>query len=658
MAISVPPRPSEDESPRLAVRSIPPTPKASAVRALAEKLEGRNFHEAAAWALARAAVDPADLRRRLERPAPMRVPGAVLWIVEADVWTPAIVPYIANYRESAGRFFPADETLESAPAHPPVRRPKGDPSGSPVLDLEVEGRDHLVHAVRGSVNYLIEQNPLGDSIAEKGVMFPITLVAVSIGLGDGESIDLPATADGSSRAAGALDVLGVEAEDVLGRYRNDPRALSGLVGGIRAIFNRPLGEVSEQELGQANALILPARIIIGFEPDATGTADFAKAVHNYVQLIHGDLPPVPWPETAKVDAKADSVVGELERADLITPNRALYLEGMLSPGAARKLKFPGTPDARGLAIAGTLSSVKAPVHAAIRAGVVQSSERKHLTKGVKAGICAELALRGVRGSLTPKEISNAREALASVYTNPSIWGRDLEPSGRDPSELLEAALKEREAGEEGLATAELGALGGFWLVVYRVLREARFFKEEQYSDGRVPNTVLSALMASEWGLRVLARAVADGRAGEDEIWRVDAEGSRIANVEGGFMKADHVWLRGTVVPYEKVDEASDDDEERDPPPLPEQVLYEKRKALEGAVGTVEQRLRELQEVTGGDGDPLVLKRGLPTAAVDDLTDRLDAVGRELTGYGAIWRLKSDTNDDGPAEEDANGGGSE
>ena len=652
MAISVPSL--STDHPRLAVRSIPPVPKANAVRALAEKLQGRGFAPDAAYALARAAVDPADVRRRLERPAPMRVPGAVLWIVEADVWTPTVVPYIVNYREAAGRYFPSDETALHASGPPPIRRPKGDAAGGPVLDLAVESRDHLVQAVRSSVNYLIEQNPLVDSIAEKGVMFPITLVATAVESGDGEGvIDLPATVDGSSRVASALDVLGLEVENVIGRYRNDPRALPAFVGRIRSIFNRSLDEIAESEIAHANALILPARIVVGFEQDATGNADFAKAVHNYVQLIHGDLPPKVWPDTAKVDAKADSVVAELERADLVTPNKALYLEGMLPPAVARKLKFPSKADERGLVITSTLSSPKSAFRTAIRAGVVQRSERRNVSKGVRAEICAELALRGVRGSLTPKEVSNARDALASVYTHASIWEQDLKPSGRSPAELLEGALAERRAGDEGPVTAELGALGGFWLVARRILREARWFKEEQFKDGRAPNSVLSSLMGSEWGLRVLARALSDGREG-DTVWQVDADGNRIPSVEGGFLEADHAWLRGTVVPPEREEDAEVELPE-DPPPLPEQILLERRKALEGAVAAVEQRHQELLDVSGGDGQPLVESRGLPSAAAEELRERLDRVGRSLIIYGDTWVKRSDASD-GPVEGEITGGG--
>jgi hypothetical protein len=500
----------------------------------------------------------------------------------------------------------------------------------------VEDEEHLVHAVESSVNYLVEHNPLGDSIEEKGVMFPITLVCTAVEVaGNSEAIYLPATADGSSRASGALDVLGIEAEEVVGRYRLEPRDLSGLIGRVRSIFSRSASKVSEAELGQANALTLPARIIVGFDPDASGTADFAKAVHNYVQLIHGDLPPTPWSETAKVDAKADSVVAELERSDVLTPNKALYLEGMLKPEVARKMGFPANPDERGLVIASLLSK-KGPVHAAIRAGVVQASDRRKLTKKAKSEICAELALRSARGGMSPKDASTAREVLANVYGNSAIWGQGLEPSGKDPDQLLAEALEERKVGQAGPATAELGALGGFWLVVHRVLREARFFKEEDFSDSRTPSAVLTALMDSEWGLRVLARAVGDGRKGVSPA-RVDPKGVKSRSAAKGATEAHHAWLRGEVVPpahlgHDKQRSGAAKKEVRSR----ESILNDRRKKLEEAVALVEQRYAELRELETVEGGAVVDTQGLPAPKAEEIRERLEVVTRALVVWGARW----------------------
>ncbi|HEX6666982.1 MAG TPA: hypothetical protein VF081_10360 [Solirubrobacterales bacterium] len=630
------------------MREIARPPKASAVKALVEKFEGKGFDRGSATALARTAVDPADVRRRLERPTPIRVPGALLWVVEADVWTPTVVPYVVNYREAAGRVFPADATVPAAkfPEHPPIRRPSGDHQGRPVLDLQVNDEAHLVHAIESSVSYLVEHNPLGDSIEEKGVMFPITLVCTAVDVAGGKApIHLPATADGSSRASGALDVLGIGAEEIVGRFRSEPRDLAALIGRVRSIFGRSTSEVSEAEFGQANALTLPARIIVGFDPDAAGTADFAKAVHNYVQLIHGDLPPTPWSATAKVDAKADSVVAELERWDLITLNKALYLEGMLDPAQARKLGFPATPDERGLVITSLLSK-KGPVHAAIKAGVVQASDRKKLTKKAKSEICAELALRSARGGMSAKEASIAREVLANIYGNPLIWEQGLEPSDRNPDELLAEALKERKAGKAGVATAELAALGGFWLVVHRVLREPRFFKEEDFSDSRTPSAVLTALMDSDWGLRVLAQAVVDGREARRPA-RVDAKGSKSRSARQDATEAHHAWLRGKVVPPAHLDRnGSGPDSVKEAPRLRERILNDRRKKLEEAIALVEQRHVELREPETVEGSALVDDRGLPSSKAEELRERLEVITRALVVYGARWTENSEPVEEG------------
>jgi hypothetical protein len=644
MAISVPSGKFTSEHSRPAVRTIPPFPKASAIRGLAKKLEGSGFDSSSALSLAQAAVDPTDVRRRLEWPAPIRVPGATLWTIEADVWTPAIAPYVGNYREAASRSFPTDETSDSA-SRRPIRRPKGDPAGRPVLDLEVDDRAALVQALEGSVNYLVEHNNLSDSISEKGVMVPITIAMSRVKLDeDDDSVPLPATVDGSSRTSGAMDVLELSAEDLIDVYGGDPRALSGLVGRVRALASRPLDEVSPEELGKTNALILPARIIVGFEPDSAGRADFAKAVHTFVQLIHGDLPPATWSDTAKVDSKADSVLSELEQANLLTLNRALYMEGMLTPMEARTLSLPETADERGLFIVSVLSDPKESVHSAIRAGVVQPSEKKKVTKWVKAEIAAELALRGARGILPPKEVKKAREVLANVYSSPLIWEQDLRPSGKSSEDLLEEALAEHREGAEGPASAELAALGGFWLVVQRVLRDPRFFKEENFRDGRVPSTVITALVDSEWGLTILAKALADGRKGK-KIEKVDREGEPLVGVSGTAVQADHAWLRGIVVPpRNSAAEAKKavDDHVDDLPPLPDRVILTRRKAFEGSVESLEGSLRDLESVTGGDGDPLVEKQGLPVTFTEDLRERIDSVSRTLVIYGARWADADDT----------------
>lgn len=647
------------ETPRLAVRTIPAVAKARAVAALSEKLQAKGFTQPAADSLARAAVDPADVRRRLDRPAPVRVPGALLWIVETDVWTPAVSPYVVNYREADSRVFPADEAAVSSD-YPPIRRPAGDRDGRPTLDINVQSRDHLVHAVEASIDYLVQHNPLEDSIAERGVMFPITLVSTIIHGAEGDPVAIASTADGSSRAANALAVLGLSGSDVLGEFRRDPRALSGIVGHLRGILERPLTEISEEDLGKANALILPARIVVGFEPDPTGTADFAKAVHNYVALIHGDLPPKAWPETARVDAKADSVVAELEQAEILTPARARYFEGMLSPSEARKKKLSAAADERGLSIVSLLTSKRGGVHAAIRRGIVQRTERKNLTKGVKAELCAELALRSVRSTLSPKEMSGSREVLEDVYQHPSIWEKNLKPSGKSPADLLKEARKERESGKGGPATAELGALGGFWLTARRVLREARFFASQKIRDGRQPRSVLSALMDSEWGLQMLARAISDGREG-DVIWHVDTEGKRVKDAHGKFLMASNDLIRGSIVPPPNKEPKAEDgngDGDGDVPPPPERQLMDRRNAFEAAVELLEQRHGELREPPAPDGEPLVDKKGISSTVADELRNRLEAIRTQLALYGVIWNLQSESASAGDAIETAEAGGEE
>jgi hypothetical protein len=190
-------------------------------------------------------------------------------------------------------------------------------------------------------------------------------------------------------------------------------------------------------------------------------------------------------------------------------------------------------------------------------------------------------------------------------------------------------------------------LGGFWLVVHRVLREPRFFKEEDFSDSRTPSAVLTALMDSEWGLRVLARAILDGRGGMRPA-RVDVKGSKSRSAERGATEAHHAWLRGEVVPPAHLDRAGPGgDSAKAAPRLRERILNERRKKLEEAVALVEQRHSELRDLETVEGGAVVDDRGLPLSKADELRERLEVITRALVVYGARWSENSE-----PAEEAA------
>ncbi len=115
----------EDAMPVTPLASLQRLPKTPAVRSLDTRLSDLGVSAAMATALARAVVDPADARRRLDRLTPIRVPGGIVYALETTVWATAVVPYLVNNREASDRHFPAGVKIGTTEAarYRPLRPP-------------------------------------------------------------------------------------------------------------------------------------------------------------------------------------------------------------------------------------------------------------------------------------------------------------------------------------------------------------------------------------------------------------------------------------------------------------------------------------------------------------------------------------------------------
>ena len=78
-------------------------------------------------------------------------------------------------------------------------------------------------------------------------------------------------------------------------------------------------------------------------------------MESFVHLVHVE-PPKPWDEAASLDAKADSVLNELEAQGQLTPRKKAFYEGMLRPSEAKTLKMGEHLDERALHIVSLISS--------------------------------------------------------------------------------------------------------------------------------------------------------------------------------------------------------------------------------------------------------------------------------------------------------------
>ena len=635
----------DEQRPTAALPAVEPLARKTAHAGLYRKLVERGLDEPSAAAISRAVVDPADARRRLENLVEVRVPGGRLLALDTTLWTSAVASYAVNNREASARRFPAgvEPGQDEAALFRPLRPPTDPPDESARLELRADFTKHLVWSLERSVKYLLDNNDLSESIAAQGVMVAVTAVVVRCAFGDGATpTTMLATVDGSSRVTGAQHVLGLTPADVVLTLPDNERAYRGAIAEILTALDRPDGDVSEQEIRSLRALQLPARLLIGYEPDEIAPVGFARAVESLVHLVHVE-PPKAWDEAASLDSKADSVVAALHDAKVITAQRRAYLDGMLTPEEARQRNLPGEADERALTIVATLSSEQAASKKAVRGGVLELAHaQKAVRKEEKARIAVELALRPVRSEYPPANIKSARGALQSAFLVPALWGRNVTPP-RDVTieQLRDQALAEIDDGDPGIASAVLAGEGAYWLAVHRVLREAHFFPDKSQRDGRSPQRVLEALMATRHGILVLYRAVLDGRDGQPPV-RVDADGKREKAVTGQLLPMTQEWLRGTVVPLDGRDAS---DSPSAPVDLPTRILMKKVSALRSAVGLVEDAHDQLRGVQDATGTPLVDREGIARHTVEELRTRLEAIRDQLFRYGMKWEESNTTGDE-------------
>ena len=670
--------PVNEPVPAASLASMQRLAKTTAVGSFETRLVSLGIPGPMAASLARAVVDPADARRRLDRLTQIRVPGGIVHALETTVWTTAVVPYVVNNREASDRHFPAGVKIGSTEAarYKPLRPPADAPDGSARLEIGAKERNQLIWALERSAKFLLENNDLTESIGAQGVMQHVTIAVVDVAFANGdEPVTMLASVDGSSRVNSAQAVLGLTPHDVLYRFPRDERAHRQFISDHLENLERPAETVSADEVARLRSLEIPARVFVKFEPDPVTPMTFAKAVESFVHLVHVE-PPKPWDEAASLDARADSVLGELLARGQVTPKKKAYLEGMLSPKEAVQTSFPQFLDERALEVVAVISADKPGIYNAVRDGVLLLSKRGgQVRREVKAEIAVELALRGHRSNMTKTDAKGARETLQNAYLHPEIWGKDLKPASGDLEDLRDAALKELADGGPGRACLTIAAQGAYWLSAYRILREARFFDTNKaVRDGRTPQRVLSDLMASRWGIYVLYRAIVDGR-DQVPIVQVDDAGRRQKGVSGKVLEADHAWLRGQVVPQQTGNgggpggagagsasgggTSSGNGAGDGGPTLPDRLLLNRLAAVKKAVDTLEDAHAALREVKDAAGNVLVDHDGVAEDTADEIRVRLEEIRTRFLLYGATWKQKNSQASPGEPgdDDDAEGEGS-
>jgi hypothetical protein len=213
---------------RVLPRPVEPLPSpalAPATRKLADKLTDLfNMSEDAALAFALAAVDPSTVRRVVETPERLPVPGGVILAVRAEVWARCIIPDPRNPRIGPARRHPASNLVgrDESTRFRPLAEPAAAAEGRPELTQRIQNLEHLAWAAKQAHDYVIDNNDWRDSIRNQGVMTEVWLAATTFEHDDGTpSVTIPVTAEGSSRVTCVHDLLELRSADV--PYSRDER---------------------------------------------------------------------------------------------------------------------------------------------------------------------------------------------------------------------------------------------------------------------------------------------------------------------------------------------------------------------------------------------------------------------------------------------------
>jgi hypothetical protein len=621
----------------LAVRPLPALAKTIAMRRLAETLEQRGHHPSAAQAIAVAVCDPASVRRQLEQPGELRVAGGTLELIYTSVWAPAALIYPTNARTLPAFSYPIEER---GGRRIPLQKPVVAADDARELTMSVRDRAELVGALDLELGYLRDHNDLFSSISEHGVREPLTLIPLMIEFGSrahdklrstgpgstshDSSLCLLAAVDGSSRVAAVYQAQELEPNEVVFHLGGNDRLLRQRVQRVLALLTQDVQDLETEDLARLRTLVLPAAIIVGFRPDPDSQMDLSGAIDSRLGSLHID-PPKEWSTASRIDVQADTVLQLLIDKGRITESEGEWLAGRLTADEATALGFPRWPDVRAARLLQVVQKYKRTVGDALRSLV---SRRVTVRMQDRIDVAAEAALRPFRSQLSDAAASAARNVLQTTFAMPELaqpWQAHLEP--RKANEVCEAALLElREDGRPGPVARELLVLGLYWMSRYGLIRKTTRGGE---TDRRNISEVLTQMVYTEHGIRLLHRIVLDGRAGRVPR-RIDGDGKFVLSADGDYLPVTERWMRASW-PSDSVSDSSRNGSE-DSVMSPEADLMHHQAQLRTRVSDLAAAVRGLEQPVDQSGTPIVKAQGLATNYVDELLSILFEVSGQLSLY--------------------------
>lgn len=629
------------------VSRLPDYANARSRQSLADKLaEAFGLSSEAAGVVANAVVNPSDVRRAIGDPLSpeyerIAVPGGTLRGIRTFVWARRIMPDPRNPRTLPSRRHPfavdpgtgADES-KFRPLPEPVARFPEQPERAE-LAVEIESRHHIEWASRLAAEYVQHNNDWADSIALQGVMEAVWLVPTTYLSADGSvPVSTLVTAEGSSRATGVHKILGVRSSDV--PYEDSDQKIRGTIKRLNAAFDR--GDRSGDVAGAIRCEIVPALILVGFEPHQAGVTGFPTAVKSFVALRHVDRP-TPWGEGPENEALADEVLDELYRQDLISQTQRDYFAGSCTRAEAVAARLSPDPAVRATSIVGLFTTRDERFQEAIRMAVTSQSTRKKISAKLMNELATALILRALASE--PAKVDRIRRYLRHSISK-AAHRVDWTPTNRTTSELVIAATDEVQHSmasgnfeEPGPASLELSVRAAYPLLVHGALNADRGSANNDQPDRRHPGEVLDAMRRTHQGVIQLGRSIDDFDAGRT-LSAVDEQGKLIEASDGsGSRVINDLYLRREFPPpgKAKVPHTGDTAAAR---------LQRSVADLGAAVDQIESAFARLRQVVGDDGASMVDAKGVEPRLTETWRKVLRQVDDELTVWSRAYRKRYET----------------
>jgi hypothetical protein len=641
--------------PRPAER-LPEYAHSKARQALAERLgDAFELSDASASAIANAVVDPSEVRKSIGEPTDpdvekIPVPGGTLLGIRTSVWARRIMPDPRNPRTLPSRRHPfaiEPGTGGEESKFRPVPEPRALDDSEPQiaeLAVDIENRHHLTWAAQQAASYVLAENDWRGSIASQGVMEAVWLVATTYKHGDGSASATTLTsAEGSSRTTAVHYLLDIRSADV--PYDDNEARLRAHIRKLNETLDRG---ADVNELVALRCERVPALILVGFRPYASGDTGFPTAVKSLVALRHVD-PPKPWGEGPENESLADEVLDEMYRRDLISSTQRAYFAGSCTRVEATAAHLPADPVLRAAQIVHLFTDKDERIHDAIRVAVTSQSTRKRITSKLMNELATALILRAVADDRS--KVDQIRRYLRHAFGK-SVHRYAWESTGRSVEQLVKDSLGEVRAwiGSQGMeepgpASLELAVRASYPLVVSGRLNADRGSAGNDQPDRRTPGEVLDAMRRSIHGVYQLGQALRDfADPDADNVIRAVDETGEVKRLKdsSGDQTVNDIYLRNEFPPPGKAKAASPGD-------TPIDHYNRAVSRLETAVQSLDQTFSALAQVVGDDGLPIVDVRGVQPRLADEWRKRLRRVDEGLVVYASTFRRTQGTKIGLPAE---------